>query len=91
MSDNEDAERKLILLSDFIDQRVRKESEISYYENQMKEIERKLFFLRKEQQLTATIIDILTREKVYDVKEELEKKMLDENNPLLIKKTDDKT
>lgn len=84
MSDNNDVERKLILLSDFMDQRVRKQNEIEFYEKQMKEIERKLFFLRKEQQLTATIIDILTKEKVYDVKEELEKKMMDENNPLLI-------
>lgn len=84
MSDNNDVERKLILLSDFMDQRVRKQNEIEFYEKQMKEIERKLFFLRKEQQLTATIIDILTKEKVYDVREELEKKMMDENNPLLI-------
>lgn len=84
MDDNNDIERKLILLSDFMDQRVRKQNEIEFYEKQMKEIERKLFFLRKEQQLTATIIDILTKEKVYDVREELEKKMMDENNPLLI-------
>lgn len=69
-----DEERKLILLSDFIDQRVRKQNEIEFYEKELQEIERKLFFLRKEQQLTVTIIDILTKEKVYDIKEEMEKK-----------------
>ena len=49
---------KLILLEEFLEQRLRKEQEISYYEEQMKEIERKLFFLRKERELTATIIDM---------------------------------
>lgn len=71
-----DEERKLILLSDFIDQRVRKQNEIEFYEKELQEIERKLFFLRKEQQLTVTIIDILTKEKVYDIKEEMEKKYI---------------
>ena len=71
-----DEERKLILLSDFIDQRVRKQNEIEFYEKELKEIERKLFFLRKEQQLTVTIIDILQKEKVYDIQEEMEKKLL---------------
>ena len=75
-------EHKLILLEDFLEQRLRKEQEISYYEEQMKEIERKLFFLRKERELTATIIDMLTREKVVDLQEMVEEK-------LLLKKPDD--
>lgn len=75
-------EHKLILLEDFLEQRLRKEQEISYYEKQMEEIERKLFFLRKERELTATIIDMLTREKVVDLQEMVEEK-------LLIKKPDD--
>jgi hypothetical protein len=73
---------KLILLEEFLEQRLRKEQEISYYEKQMQEIERKLFFLRKERELTATIIDMLTREKVLDLQEMVEEK-------LLIKKPDD--
>ena len=86
MSTNDnDNERKLVLLTDFIEQRARKDREIKYYEDQLQDIERRLFFLRKEHNLTTTIIDIITREKVYDVKEELEKKMLDDDNPLLIK------
>ena len=78
-------EHKLILLEDFLEQRLRKEQEISYYEEQMKEIEKKLFFLRKERELTATIIDMLTREKVVDLKEMAEEKLL------LSKKDDDTT
>ena len=69
-------EHKLILLEDFLEQRLRKEQEISYYEEQMKEIEKKLFFLRKERELTATIIDMLTREKVVDLQEMVEEKLL---------------
>ena len=77
-----DDEPKLILLEEFLEQRLRKEQEISYYEKQMEEIERKLFFLRKERELTATIIDMLTREKVVDLQEMVEEK-------LLLKKPDD--
>ena len=75
-------EHKLILLEDFLEQRLRKEQEISYYEEQLQEIEKKLFFLRKERELTATIIDMLTREKVVDLQEMVEEK-------LLLKKPDD--
>ena len=74
----------LILLEEFLEQRLRKEQEISYYEKQMQEIERKLFFLRKERELTATIIDMLTREKVLDLQEMAEEK-------LLLSKKDDET
>ena len=69
-------EHKLILLEDFLEQRLRKEQEISYYEEQLQEIEKKLFFLRKERELTATIIDMLTREKVVDLQEMVEEKLL---------------
>lgn len=71
---------KLILLEDFVEQRVRKEKEIEWYDKQLKEIERKLFWLRKEQQLTVTIIDMLTKEKVYIVKDEMEKRMLEDKD-----------
>ncbi len=60
----EDNDRKLVLLTDFIEQRTRKDNEIKYYEEQLKDIERRLFFLRKEHDLTTTIIDIITREKI---------------------------
>ena len=50
---------KIVFLTDLIEQRLRKESEIKFYEEQLKEIQDKLFFLRKEQELTVTIIDIL--------------------------------
>ena len=81
---SEEEKHKLILLEDFLEQRLRKEQEISYYEKQLQEIEKKLFFLRKERELTATIIDMLTREKVVDLKDMVEEK-------LLLSKKDDET
>jgi len=81
---SEEEKHKLILLEDFLEQRLRKEQEISYYEEQLQEIEKKLFFLRKERELTATIIDMLTREKVVDLKDMVEEK-------LLLSKKDDET
>lgn len=57
---------KIIFLSDLIEQRLRKETEIEFFEKKLKEIEQKLFFLRKEQELTVTIIDILEDEKLLD-------------------------
>ena len=57
---------KIVFLTDLIEQRLRKESEIKFYEEQLKEIQDKLFFLRKEQELTVTIIYILEQEKIID-------------------------
>lgn len=64
-------ERKIILITDIIDQKVRKEREIEFYEKELKKIEEKLFFLRKEQQLTQFIIDIIEQEKVVDIREQM--------------------
>ena len=64
-------ERKIILITDIIDQKVRKEKEIEFYEKELKKIEEKLFFLRKEQQLTQFIIDIIEQEKVVDIREQM--------------------
>ena len=64
-------ERKIILITDIFDQKVRKEKEIEFYEKELKKIEEKLFFLRKEQQLTQFIIDIIEQEKVVDIREQM--------------------
>ena len=64
-------ERKIILITDIIDQKVRKEKQIDFYERELKKIEEKLFFLKKEQQLTQFIIDIIETEKVVDIREQM--------------------
>lgn len=64
-------DRKIIFITDLIDQRIRKEQEIEYYEEQLKEIEKKLFFLRKEHDLTKLIITIIEGEQVHDIRENM--------------------
>ena len=64
-------DNKIVFLSDLIEQKIRKEKEIDYYEAQLKEIEQKLFFLKKEKDLTNLIIDILEQEKIIDFQQKL--------------------
>ena len=69
-----ESERKIVLLSDFIEQKVRKEKELEYYTQQLEELQKKLFFLNKEIELTNFIIDIIDKELVINVKNYLEDK-----------------
>jgi len=68
---NNDNEKRIIFITDLIDQRIRKEKEIEYYEEQLEEIKKKLFWLHKERQLTEIIIDIIEKEKVVDIREQM--------------------
>ena len=61
--------KSIIFITDLIDQRLRKEKEIEFYEKELTKIEEKLFFLRKEKQLTQFIIDIIEKEQVVDIRE----------------------
>jgi hypothetical protein len=65
------SDRKILFITDLIDQRLRKEQEITYYEKELQKIEEKLFFLKKEKQLTQFIIDIIEKEKVVDLREQM--------------------
>ena len=64
-------ERKILFITDLIDQRLRKEKEIDYYDRELVKIEERLFFLRKEKELTQLIIDIIDKEKVIDLRERM--------------------
>ena len=59
-------EKCIVFITDLIESKVRKEREIEYYEEKLKEIEKKLFFLKKEQNVTETILDIIQNEKVLE-------------------------
>ena len=60
---------KLILLTDIIDQKLRKEKELAYYQKQLEELQEKMFFLRKDIEITNLCIDIIETEKVVDIRE----------------------
>ena len=61
-----DREKSIIFITDLIESKLRKEREIEYYEEKLKEIEKKLFFLKKQQNVTETILDIIQNEKVLE-------------------------
>jgi len=73
-------DKKILFITDLIDQRLRKEREIEYYEKELTKIEERLFFLRKERELTVFILDIIEKEKVLDIREHMHKKMLGQDN-----------
>ena len=69
-----DTSTKIILLSDYIEQKVRKEKELEYYAKELEELQKKMWFIRKEIQLTNLIIEIVEQEKVINIRDYLEKK-----------------
>jgi len=71
-------EGKLILLSDVLEQKIRKEKELEFYQQELEKLQQKMFFLRKEIDITNLCINIIQNESVYDVKEQMEKKMLED-------------
>lgn len=73
-------EKKIILITDLVDQRLRKEQEINYYEKELRKIEERLSYLYKEKTLTETILSIVQAEKVVDIKEYIEAKVLEKKD-----------
>ena len=69
-----DISNKIILLSDYIEQKVRKEKELEYYTKELEELQKKMWFIRKEIQLTNFIIEIVEQEKVINIRDYLEDK-----------------
>tara|TARA_Y200000002_G_C22518771_1_gene594596 strand:- start:260 stop:514 length:255 start_codon:yes stop_codon:yes gene_type:complete len=72
-------EQKLILITDFIEQKLRKEKELEYYLKELEELQRKIGYLRSEVSLTNTIINMIKTEQVYDIKDN----MLDNENKII--------
>jgi|TARA_B100001094_G_C18133459_1_gene773626 hypothetical protein len=64
-------EQKLILITDFIEQKLRKEKELEFYLRELEDLQRKIGYLRSEVTLTNTIINMIKHEQIYDVKEEM--------------------
>lgn len=60
-------ERKIILLTDILEQRLRKEQELEFYQKELEKLQSKMVGLRREIDLTNTIIDIITTETVIQV------------------------
>ena len=73
-------EKKIILITDLVDQRLRKEQEIDYYEKELRKIEERLAYLYKQKTLTETKLSIVQAEKVVDIQEYIEAKVLEKKD-----------
>jgi len=62
-------EQRIILISDFIEQKLRKEQELEFYLKELEELQRKIGYLRREVDLTNTIITMIKGEQIYDIRE----------------------
>lgn len=82
-------EKKLILLTDYIEQKVRKEKELEYYLKQLDKLKQKVYYLNQEINLTNLIIDMVNTESVVDIREQLLEKQ--QQNLLGRKKDDSET
>lgn len=78
-------EQKLILITDFIEQKLRKEQELEFYLKELEELQRKIGYLRQEVSLTNTIINMIKSEQVYDIKENM---LANENNVIKLPEED---
>jgi|SaaInl1SG_22_DNA_1037389.scaffolds.fasta_scaffold00607_12 hypothetical protein len=64
----------LILIQDLIDNKLRKEKELKFYQEELDRLQTKMWWVRKEINLTETIIDIIEKEKVMDLQEHIRNK-----------------
>lgn len=63
---------EILSLVDIIEQKLRKEKELAYYEEELRKLEKKMFFLKKEIQMTNFIIDAVRNEKDDQLQKRLE-------------------
>lgn len=65
---------EIILIADIYKLREQKEKELEYYREKLEELQKKMFFVQKEIQLTNFIIDLIQKEKVQDIRDLIEEK-----------------
>lgn len=53
----------ILLLSDIIEQKIRKEKELEFYQDQLEQLEKKMWFIRKEIEVTNLCIEVIQKEK----------------------------
>jgi hypothetical protein len=71
---------KLILLTDIIEQKLRKEKELEFYQKELEKLQEKMYWLGREISLNETIIRVIENEQIIDIKEGLSKKLLERSD-----------
>jgi hypothetical protein len=67
---------KLIVLTDVIETKLRKEKELAFYQKELEKLEMKMFFLKKDIEITNLCIQIIEQERVMDIREQMKAKMI---------------
>jgi len=62
---------KLIRITDILETKLRKEKELEYYQKELEKLQQKMFFLKKDIDITNLIINMIEKEKVMDLKENM--------------------
>jgi len=62
---------KIIMLSEVLEQKIRKEQELEYYQKELEKLQQKMFFIKKDIDITNLIIDMIEKESVVDLKQNL--------------------
>jgi len=68
---------KIILLTDIYETKARKEKELAYYKEQLEILNQKMFFIRKDIEITTICINLIENEMVVDIKKLIEEKKND--------------
>lgn len=71
---------KIILLTDVIETKLRKEKELEFYQKELEKLQQKMFFLKKDIEITNLCITIIEQEKVLDIREQMKTKMIGKND-----------
>lgn len=58
---------KVILLTDILEHKLRKERELDFYQQELEKLQQKMFFLKKDIEITNMCIDIIEQERVTTV------------------------
>lgn len=66
----------LIIITDILETKIRKEKELEFYQKELEKLQQKMFFLKKEIDITNLCIEIIEKETVIDLKELAESKLL---------------
>jgi hypothetical protein len=67
---------KVILLTNIIETKLRKEKELEFYQRELEKLQQKMFFLKKDIEVTNLCIQIIEQERVLDVREQMQAKLL---------------
>jgi len=62
---------KIIMLADVMETRVRKEKELEFYQKELEKLQEKMFFIKKDIDITNLIIDMIEKENVIDIRQHM--------------------